>query len=116
MKIRQIIMMVTLCAVLCGTVVANRELERSEVLDLFHELTSNPRKTWISEGQIEAAHQEYRAVKITDEAEIKQRIRETITQYQANPNKIERAEFLQKMRLDATPFNVRYELSNEYTM
>jgi len=99
----------------CGAF-ADRPLERAEILQIFQELTSQPRKTWIVAGTIEATHQEYRAPKTTDANEIKGQINQAIAEYQNNPSKRERTEDLQKMKLDAIPFNVRYELSNEYTM
>ena len=39
-----------------------------------------------------------------------------VTEYQANSQKRERAEYLQKQKLDAIPFNTRYRMSNEHTM
>jgi hypothetical protein len=103
---------------LCLTPVASGEriLPRTEILQIFDQLTSRPRKTWIPAGTIEATHQEYRAPKTTNSTEISQEIQSQIEQYQSNPDKIERSENLQKMKLDAIPFNVRYRLANEYTM
>ncbi|NQT02941.1 MAG: hypothetical protein HQ580_13015 [Planctomycetes bacterium] len=95
---------------------ADRQLDRAEILQIFEKLTSQPRNTWISAGTIEAAHEEYMAPKITNVTEIDNQILETIKEYQSNPNKRELTEELQKMRLDAIPFNVRYRLSNKYTM
>jgi hypothetical protein len=98
------------------SVLADRSLEREEILQIFQELTSQPRKTWISAGTIEARHTEYRASKTMDANEVNEQINQKIQKYQANPNKPERTESLQKMRLDAIPFNIRSRLSNEYTM
>ncbi|RKY25043.1 MAG: hypothetical protein DRP62_02255 [Planctomycetota bacterium] len=95
---------------------ADRPLERTEVLQIFEQLTSQPRKTWIPAGTIQATHEEYRAPKTTDLSEINSRIKEKIAEYQSNPNKRELTKNLQKMRLDAVPFNVRHKLSNEYMM
>jgi hypothetical protein len=39
-----------------------------------------------------------------------------IQQYQSDPNKRELTQELQKIKIDAIPFNTRYRLSNEYTM
>ncbi len=94
----------------------DRTLSREEILQIFQRLTSQPRKTWINTGTIEATHEEYRAPKITDPNEIKRLVKEQIQQYQDNTNKKELTEDLQKMHLDAIPFNVQYKLSNEYTM
>ena len=102
--------------ILCSTVLANRELERAEVLQIFETLTSQPKKTWIPSGTIEAMHEEYRTPRITDTNEIDRRIAEEVQAYLADPNKLELTDELQTMRLEAIPFNVRYSLSNEYTM
>jgi len=99
-----------------GIALGDRQLERSEILQIFQKLTSQPRKTWISAGTIQATHEEYRAPKVTDPGEIGNRIRQAVQEYQNNPNKRELTTELQKMRLDAIPFNIRYRLSNEYTM
>ena len=106
---------VLLLSASCGAF-ADRPLERAEILQTFQQLTSHPRKTWIPAGTIEATHQEYRAPKTTDPNEINRQINDKIREYQANQNKPELTENLQKMTLDAIPFNVRYRLSNEYTM
>ena len=95
---------------------ADRQLGRSEILQIFEQLTSQPRKTWISMGTIEAAHEEYGAPKTTNEAEIGNRISQEVRQYQDNPNKREKDREVQKLKLDAIPFNVRYKLSNQHTM
>ncbi len=91
-------------------------LDRKEILQIFEKLTSQPRKTWIPAGVIEARHEEYRAPQTTNSSEIDNRIKEKVEEYRNTPNKRERTEENQKMKLEAIPFNVRYELSNEYTM
>jgi len=98
------------------TVFADRPLERDEILQIFQTLTSQPRKTWIPAGTIEATHEEYRVPKVIDPNEIERQIKQRVQEYQDNPNKPELTENLQKMKLDAIPFDVRYRLSNEYTM
>ncbi len=116
MKTKQILLAVAfLLAVSCAAF-ADRELDRAEILQIFQKLTSQPKKTWIPAGTIEATHEEYRAPKITDMNEINNQINEEIAEYQGNPDKRELTENLQKMKLDAIPFNIRYELSNECTM
>ena len=116
MKTKQILLAaVFLLAVSCSAF-ADRQLERAEILQIFQQLTSQPKKTWMPAGTIEAAHEEYRAPKITDVNEINNQIGVKTAEYQSNPDKRELTENLQKMKLDAIPFNVRYELSNEYTM
>jgi len=102
-----------LCTALC---LADRQLDRSEILLLFEQLTNQPRNTWIPAGTIEAFCEEYRAAKVTDEDRIRTMISENVAEYRAKSNKHEQTEALQKLQLDAIPFNMRYDLSNEYTM
>jgi len=116
MKTKQFFLTILCLFSVCGVVFGDRQLERDEVLQILQELTSQPRKTWISAGEIWATHEEYRAPKLTDAGELGNRIRQAVQEYQNNPNKRELTEELQKMRLDAIPFNVRYRLSNQYTM
>lgn len=116
MNTKRIMLAVTLLlSVSCGAF-ADRALERAEILQILQELTSQPRNTWIPAGTIEATHEEYRAPKTTTLSEISSQINQKIAEYQNSPNKREKTEDLQKMKLDAIPFNVRYKLSNEYMM
>ena len=116
MKTKHFALAAILLSFASSNVLADRSLDRAEILQIFQKLTSQPRKTWISAGTIEAEHTEYRAPRTTDVNEINSIILERIQQYQDNPNKRELTEDMQKMTLDAMPFNVRYRLSNEYTM
>jgi len=95
---------------------ADRQLGEAEVLEIFQKLTSQPRNTWISAGTIEATHEEYRAPKTTGTPEINRQVNQEIREYQNSTNSRELTEELQKMKLDAIPFNVRYRLSNESKM
>src|SRR4030043_190762 len=92
-----------------GIAFADRPMEREEILQIFQNLTSQPRKTWISAGAIEAAHKEYKAPKVINAGALNSQIKERIQLYQNNKSKRELTEELQKMRLDAEPFNARYE-------
>jgi len=116
MKTEHVALTVVFLLFVSGVAFADRTLDRTEVLQIFQTLTSQPRKTWISSGAIEAIHEEYRAPKTTEPNEIDNQINKKIQEYQSNPNKRELTESLQKLRLDAIPFNVRHRLSNEYTM
>jgi len=116
MKTKQILLAVVFFLSFSCAAFADRELDRTEILQVFERLTSQPRKTWIPVGIIEAIHEEYRAPKTTDPNETNNQISKKVQEYQNNPDKRELTESLQKMKLDAIPFNVRYELSNEYTM
>ena len=95
---------------------ADRQLGRSEILQVFQQLTSQPKKTWLSTGTIEATHEEHAEPQTTNETEISAQISREVREYQDNPNKRQRNAQLQKMKLDAIPFNVRYKLSNQHTM
>ncbi|HUW18911.1 MAG TPA: cysteine peptidase family C39 domain-containing protein [Sedimentisphaerales bacterium] len=99
-----------------SAVMADRPLERAEILKIFETLTSQPQKTWIPSGTICTRHEEYRAPQKTDPQEIDNAIDAEVRKYLDNTNKLELTEKLQQMKLAAIPFNVRYTLSNEYTM
>ena len=116
MKRRHFVSAVVLLLSVSCVAFADRQLAGAEILQIFEKLASQPRKTWIAAGTIEATHHEYKAPKTTDVNKINDRISEKIKEYQNNPNKPELTENLQKMNLDAMPFNIRYRLSNEYTM
>lgn len=112
----RVLLTALLVVALIAPIAPARTLERAEILEIFEHLTAQPRNTWISAGTIEALHIEYGAPKITDSSEVQARVAKAIQDYQADAHKPEVAEFLQKMRLDAIPFNTRYKLANEYTM
>lgn len=116
MKFRHFLPAFVLTFCVTCTALADRTLNRNEVLQIFQQLTSQPRKTWIPAGTIEAMRSEYKAPKITDENELLNRISQKVAEYQNSTNKRELSEDLQALTLDAVPFNVRYELANEYTM
>jgi hypothetical protein len=117
MRTKKILFLAVLVALAVNyAALADRLLERDEILQVFQELTAQSRKTWISAGTIEAIHEEFKAPKTTDAKEIRNRINEKIAEYQNNPSKRELTENFEKMKLDAIPFNVRHELSNKYTM
>jgi hypothetical protein len=111
-------LLLTIVASLCLSTAAwgQRTLSSAEVQQILQKVTSQPRKTWISVGTIVATHQEYGVPKTTDPTTIQQEINKAVQQYQNNPSKIEQTAALQKMKLDAIPFNVRYKLSNEWAM
>lgn len=95
---------------------ADRQLGRDEILLIFQQLTTQPQKTWIAAGTITATHQEYKAPKITDQNELRKQITQKVKDYQNEQNKAELTEEMQKLKLDAMPFNVRYKLANESLM
>jgi hypothetical protein len=105
-------------AVLSVTTVgyADRVMSRTEANNILQKKAATPTTTWLPAGTIEATHVEYRAAKCTDAAEIEAEIQRQISAYKANTSKTEVSAELQKMALEAIPFNVRYEMGNEYTM
>jgi len=99
-----------------GPLRAERALDRQEVLQIFQDLTAQPRRTWIPAGVISASRRKYEAPKVLDEAEVAARIRDAVGRYQADPDKPQLTADQRKMYLDAIPFNVRYELANASSM
>lgn len=116
MKAKYIVLAVAFVLLTGTSLFAQRQLQPEEILQIIEQLTNQPIKTWISAGTIQATHQQYKAPKMTDPAKVNQQVIQKTAEYQNNPNKIELDETLQKMNLDAMPFNTRYKLSNEYTM
>ncbi len=99
-----------------GIVLGDRILDKTEIEQIFKILTDQPQKTWINSGTIYANHEEYKSPQTTIEKDINEKIDKEVQAYINNPQKIELTEKSQKMKLDAIPFNIRYQLSNEYTM
>jgi len=116
MKAKHLVLAVVSLLLLNGISLADRQLDRSEILKILEKVTSQPRKAWIPAGTIEATHEEHKEPETTDPGEIGEQISQAVQEYTNNPNKRELTENLQQMRLAAIPFNVRYRLANEYTM
>jgi hypothetical protein len=116
MKSMKITISMVVVAFLTGTARADRTLEQTEVSQILRTLTDRPIKTWISSGTISATHEQYRAPKTTDPAEISDRIKQAIQEHQSETDSSQLSEEILKMKLDAIPFNIRYKWSNEYTM
>ncbi len=116
MKKRNLTPIVISLLCVSGIAFADRPMDRAETLQIIQKLTNQPRKTWIAAGTIEATHKEYMAPKVMNADALNAQINRETQRYQSTTNKRELTEELQKMRLDAEPFNARYKLSNEYTM
>jgi len=116
MKARILLRIAVLSLCLPAVSLGQRTLPSDEILLIFQHLTGQPRTTWIPAGTIQAAHRQYSAPKVTDAARVRDEIDRQIKEYQSASDKPELTEELQKMRLDAIPFNVRFKLANEYTM
>lgn len=116
MRIAKFIMILFLAVCMSVPAWAQSSVERARVLEIIEKLTSTGRQSWIPAGTIEARHQEYKAPETTNAAVIDRAIEQAVSEYQNAADKAERSAELQKMHLDAIPFNVRYELSNEMSM
>ncbi len=116
MNPKNIVSSILISLLFCCNSFADRNLSGSEITQLFQYLTSNPKTTWITAGTMEVTQEEYRAPITTNEQEILDAINVSVSNYQNDDQKAELDEKLQKMTLEAIPFNVRYRLSNEYTM
>jgi len=116
MKAKNLILAIASLLLLNSIALADRQLQRAETLRILEKVTSQPRKAWIPAGTVEATHEEHKEPETTDPGEIGEQISQEVQDYIDNPNKRERTESLQQMRLAAIPFNVRYRLSNECTM
>ena len=116
MKDKCILPTIIILLIVGSSAYADRQLDGTETLQILQQLTSQPRKTWIPAGTIRVTHEEYKAPKTTDQVEISSQINQKLAEYQNMADKPELTENMQKLKLDAIPFNVRYELSNEYTM
>ncbi len=116
MRARVLLAVIILSSFVTTTAFGQRTLSPDETRQIFQQLTSQPRSTWLPAGTIQAIHQEYGAPKTRNETEISGEIDKQIQEYKNNPKKRELAEEGQKLKLEAIPFNVRYRLGNEFTM
>ena len=108
----------TIALVFClgATALADRALERSEVLAILQKLTASPTTTWIRAGTIQASHYEDQQAKTTSTSEIDAEIQRRIDRYNAGSTNPDLSADFKKLVLDAIPFNTRYDLTNHYTM
>jgi hypothetical protein len=116
MKTASILCAIVASLCLSPVAISQRTLDEAQTEDILRQLTSKSYTTWVAAGTIEATHQEYGAPKITDSATINNEIANAVRQYQQNTSKRELTTEMQKMALDAIPFNVWYKLANEYSM
>ncbi|MBN1508207.1 MAG: hypothetical protein JW955_15265, partial [Sedimentisphaerales bacterium] len=115
MKSTRIMTILVVILIAIGSAWADEALDKTAVLAVVEKLTSQGQETWIPAGTIAAEHWEYKAAQTTDSTEIAKEVERQIAEYRSNPGPEVDAE-LRKMRLEAIPFNVRYWMSNEYTM
>jgi hypothetical protein len=110
-----------LCAIAATTCLSaaafsQTTLDKAKIDGILKELTSRPRKTWISAGTIRGTHYERRDPVITDSAAIDTKAAEAVSDYEAGLTKSEGLTEPQELMLKAIPFNVKYRLANTYTM
>ena len=63
MKAKKLILIIVLLSAITTVALGDRELDRTEILQIFQTLTAQPGNTWIPTGTIEASHIEYKASK-----------------------------------------------------
>ncbi|MHC4499311.1 MAG: cysteine peptidase family C39 domain-containing protein [Planctomycetota bacterium] len=61
MKTRNFVFAAVLAFLTCGSAFADRQLDRTEIIQIFQTLTNQPRRTWIPSGTIQARHIAYEA-------------------------------------------------------
>ena len=61
MKAKKLILIAVLLSAISTVALGGRELDRTEILQIFQTLTDQPGRTWISAGTIEAGHLAYKA-------------------------------------------------------
>ena len=61
MNTKKLISIIVLLSTISTTAFGDRELDRTEILQIFQTLTAQPRNAWIPTGTIEATHLEYKA-------------------------------------------------------
>ncbi|MBW8042263.1 MAG: hypothetical protein FVQ85_20000 [Planctomycetes bacterium] len=61
MKIRNFVLVIILLFIAQDFAFADRQLDRTEILQIFKMLTDQPKQTWIPSGTITATHHEYKS-------------------------------------------------------
>lgn len=110
------ILMLLLLATLSVNVFADRPLESTELDELLRDLTDSPVDSWINYGTITANAIDNGYAKNITESQLQEIIDQRLQEYADNENKLELIEKLQAMKIEAIPFNVRYEYLNKFTM
>lgn len=115
MKSSRTMLTLILIFMIIGPALADQALDKATTTSLVEQLTSQSRQTWIPAGTIFAKHSEVKEPETTDPTVISKEIERQLAEYRSNPWP-EVAPELQKQRMEAIPFNVRYWLSNKSTM
>ena len=82
MKVERILLVSVFFLIASTVAFADRQLDEAATLQILQQLANQPKKTWIPSGTIEATHEEYRAAKLTDSAEVDNQIKQKIAEYQ----------------------------------
>ena len=106
---------IAIILILCIAAIASGQdsLEKAEALEILEKLADKAATTWIPAGTIQARHERYRAARVTSSAEVEAAIQGKIRAFETETDKLVKTDELQKLYLDAIPFNTRYELANE---
>jgi len=108
-----------LVASLCLTpaAFAQRALTDAQVQEILNQLTSRPRKTWISAGTIEGHHYE-KLSKVPNEAKITEATETALESFERTltTTSVKLTKDMEDSQRKAIPFNVRYKLANNYEM
>ena len=116
MKLTNTVLILTLLLGVAPVAIGQTTLDSAATSEILEKLVAQRPTTWLPAGTIVAKHHEYRAPDVTSSAVVDAAIQEEIQAYQNTVSKVEQSEELQKLYLDAIPFNTRYELANQYTM
>ncbi len=115
MKTTTVLCAIVVAACLSSAAFSQTTLDKATIDSILKELTSRPRKTWISAGTIRGTHYERRDPVITDSATIEEEVAEAVSRYEADAAKNESVTPPATM-LKVIQFNTKYKLANVYTM
>lgn len=63
MKTKNILLALVICLSARSIAIADRQIDKAEVLQILQQLTNEPKKTWIPAGVMQARREEYRSQK-----------------------------------------------------
>lgn len=116
MKTATILWTVSVFLSLSSAAFSQTTLDKAKTESILKQLTSQPRKTWISAGTIQGTHYERRDPEITDSATIEEKTAEAVSEYEASAAESKTLLTSPDTALKVIQFNTKYKLSNVYTM
>ncbi len=93
-----------------------QDVSSSEIDLILQVLTSRQQTSWLDKGSAQVIRTRYQAAKTDDLYLVEQKVLEARQQYLDNPRKIVQSEEGQMLKYEAIPFNVRYDMLNEWRM